>query len=496
MANYVFDPSAYAPDTTIASAGWTIVEEVAGDTWTVVDVSGENLLQYTRTGSTTGARVLSLNAAAADPLRADSEMLVVFQRTNTTQMSFYLAVRRDETGANMYNAGVVMASNPSARTRKVVAETSEILGSTTVDSGKKLGIWCAFRARIVGTTLQTKLWFPADSNNVIADEPVEWSRTNTDADLSAAGITGFYQNDAGGYYIKKLAIATGGDTASFTVAPDVDPPILTNPEGTATGATTCSGNVTTNEGTGTLYYLITQNSTETATTVKSGQTKTVTESGLQTVTSNGLSASTSYYIHFLHRDAAGNDSLVASSASFETQAAPSVPPAGTVTIGTITTTSTTAAVPFSYDASDADGFEYRIDSGVVTTVPAGTSPLELSGLTEQTSYTVEIRAFNEAGAGTWSALANFTTAAAPIESPKLVIGPITNNTGTLLSNLSNLTVYVHQLDGNLVFVANNEATDATGFLELMNELLVQGTQYRAVLEHVSGAEGLAKGTAE
>lgn len=119
---------------------------------------------------------------------------------------------------------------------------------------------------------------------------------------------------------------------SFTTSAggDTTPPTLTSPTGTATGSTTASGTVSTNEANGTLYYLATTNSTETAATVKaSGASQAVTATGTQNVSVIGLTASTTYYMHYVHRDAAGNDSTVSNSSSFTTNAG------GTLTIGVL-----------------------------------------------------------------------------------------------------------------------------------------------------------------
>ena len=107
------------------------------------------------------------------------------------------------------------------------------------------------------------------------------------------------------------------------VAADATAPTLTIPTGTQTGGTTASGTVSTNEANGTLYYLASTNTTETAATVKAASSQTVTGTGSQSVSFTGLTAGTTYYAHYCHRDAAGNDSTVADSASFTTAAAAS-----------------------------------------------------------------------------------------------------------------------------------------------------------------------------
>ena len=111
-----------------------------------------------------------------------------------------------------------------------------------------------------------------------------------------------------------LAPSAGGDTTA---------PTLTSPTGTQTGSTTASGTVSTDEGNGTLYYLASTNATETAATVKAASSQAVSGTGSQSVSFIGLTASTTYYAHYCHRDAAGNDSTVSNSASLTTAAASS-----------------------------------------------------------------------------------------------------------------------------------------------------------------------------
>lgn len=108
-------------------------------------------------------------------------------------------------------------------------------------------------------------------------------------------------------------------------AADTTAPILTSPTGTATGITTATGTVTTDEANGTLYRLASINATETAATIKAASlTQSVALTGAQGVTFTGLTGGTTYHAHYVHRDAAGNDSAAVHSASFTTMAIPSI----------------------------------------------------------------------------------------------------------------------------------------------------------------------------
>lgn len=106
---------------------------------------------------------------------------------------------------------------------------------------------------------------------------------------------------------------------------DTTPPVLSNPMGGATGATTATVGVATNEGNGTLYALVNGAATATVAAIKAGMSQAVTSSGFKSFDVTGLSQSTTYYVHFVQTDAAGNTSVVSDSPAFMTQALPVIP---------------------------------------------------------------------------------------------------------------------------------------------------------------------------
>lgn len=126
-------------------------------------------------------------------------------------------------------------------------------------------------------------------------------------------------------------VTTPGAVAAVA---DVTAPTLSGPTTQADSDTTGSGSVTTDEGNGTLYFVVTTSVTApTALQVHDGEDhlgNAATDSGSQAVSATGpqaisggfigLSASTTYYAHFMHEDAAANRSAVVSSASFTTDA--------------------------------------------------------------------------------------------------------------------------------------------------------------------------------
>lgn len=113
--------------------------------------------------------------------------------------------------------------------------------------------------------------------------------------------------------------AAGGDTTA---------PVLTSPTGTATSGTTATVGATTDEGNGTLYCVVTTSATQPSVAqIKAGNDHTgsaaawsgnvaVSSAGAKTLNATGLTTATTYYAHFVHTDAAANDSVRVYSLAF------------------------------------------------------------------------------------------------------------------------------------------------------------------------------------
>lgn len=160
------------------------------------------------------------------------------------------------------------------------------------------------------------------------------------------------------------------NSASFTTsATDTTAPTLSSPTGSATGTTTASGTVSTNEANGTLYALVSTNATETVATVKaSGTTQAITTTGVKNVSATGLTAATNYYYHYVHRDAAGNDSTRVTSSIFTTSAVgDTTPPVLSSPTGTQTGSTTASG---SASTNEANGALYRYASTNATETAA------------------------------------------------------------------------------------------------------------------------------
>ncbi|MDQ2821048.1 MAG: hypothetical protein M3Y65_11760, partial [Pseudomonadota bacterium] len=131
-------------------------------------------------------------------------------------------------------------------------------------------------------------------------------------------MTGFYATGE---------VATGSviDASTTPPAGDNENPILSAPTVTGTSSGAVTGSINTNEGTGTLFF-VAAGAMPTATAIKARGSQLVISAGAQTVSISNLAAGT-YQLYFLHRDAAGNDSDIATTGSFDVVV---LPPLGQV----------------------------------------------------------------------------------------------------------------------------------------------------------------------
>lgn len=116
-------------------------------------------------------------------------------------------------------------------------------------------------------------------------------------------------------------------------AGDVTSPVLSSPDVDLITETTATAHVTTNEGNGTLYMVITASTTvPLASQIRAGQDDlgaaatfaanvAVTSTGIKSFNITDLTGSTQYWFYTTQRDAAGNDSNVTDYGPFTTSAA-------------------------------------------------------------------------------------------------------------------------------------------------------------------------------
>lgn len=256
-----------------------------------------------------------------------------------------------------------------------VADTGPVAPTVTWDTDSAVAE-PTFTVESVSPQVGDVITFQIDTSSSFA------SATGTDATVDGGSVaSGFVQFTlstlANGTYYTRSKVTRGGTdsawsvTVPVTIAAVVDStaPTLSSATGTQTGSTTATVSATTNEANGTLYaFVSTASSPPTAAALKAGTgavyaaSQTITTTGAKTFSATGLTASTAYYAHLLHRDAAGNDSTIISSASFTTAAsAGALPTFGAAAYGggaTLTNANRTA----SFTTSGADKTERTTES--------------------------------------------------------------------------------------------------------------------------------------
>lgn len=204
------------------------------------------------------------------------------------------------TNTVIVNQGNKVLSEIGLLDQKKVSETAQTEATAAPDSviGKQTSL---YQKQTDG--------FDRDAEQKAAKMALDtWSiRQSTDGALAGpAGI-----NDES---IKELVdrMKAGVSAASESL-------IITLPGGTATGATTATVSVVTQDATGSLYRYISTNANETAGTVLAQDVKTtVTTAGIQSESITGLTTATDYYAHFVQFNSVGKVSEVVSSSAFTT----------------------------------------------------------------------------------------------------------------------------------------------------------------------------------
>ena len=282
---------------------------------------------------------------------------------------------------------------------------------------------------------------------------------------------------------------------------DTTAPTLSSPSVTSVGSTTGTGNVTTDEGNGTMYSIVSTSATApSAAQIQAGNDHTgsaavwsgnqaVSSTGAKTFSITGLTAGTSYYAHFQHKDAAANNSAVATSSQFTTGSADTTNPTmtGSVTISAKTTTSYTASWPAGGDNVAVTGYEYRLNAGswvdlgnVLTT--------NISARTPGATDTFEVRAYDAAG----------NRATALSQSITLFIGTITIpavkdwGTGNLKTAQTGVQVDIHNIStGALVVRKTGQTTHATtGVCVVQDAAIADATTYEVITRFADGSKGM------
>ena len=334
--------------------------------------------------------------------------------------------------------------------------------------------------------------------------------------LNATGLTAsthyyphFVHTDAA---TNNSAVSTSA-TGDTTSAADTTAPTLTSPDFSATGSTTGSATVSTNEGNGTLYVVVTLSATAPSVAqVKAGQTHTgsaapfaanqaVGSTGTKSFTVTGLTAATQYYAHFVHTDAAGNNSTVSSDTSGDTTTGggdavnPSAPSAPA--FDNVTKNDYRASWGAATDNVGVTGYEYRINGG--TWVNVGNVLLaDISGRTPGSTDTFDVRAYDAVGNRGAIASADITLPVYGFALSTAAGLEFGNISGSLVglgreAAGSSWTVFVHNdVTRALVLTSATVTTDASGRLpNIIDPALDSGT-YFVSFRRSDGAWGGAR----
>lgn len=196
----------------------------------------------------------------------------------------------------------VAGAHPAASTGTATSNPSHSV-TTTRDGSALIGILMSSQSGATPGTGYSTLGFGSFWS-------YEFGERTTSMDAGTAGAkTIGWTNGSADWHIDALEILVAGGG-------DVTAPVLSSPTATTTGTTTASGTVSTDEGNGTLYWYVSANASESSATIQTGSSQAVSGTGVQNVSVTGQTAGTTRRIHYVHVDAATNESNVVSSSTF------------------------------------------------------------------------------------------------------------------------------------------------------------------------------------
>lgn len=283
-------------------AFWAFDRGTNGSTLSTISLTGSGAFTILQNVPTVAASFERCGGVAvANVTSTGSQTLDITLPGPPTQGAQYALVFVDENVT-----GIVRASG-GANT----ASTDPLSVTVTTGSGDLVIALDASYNAVPGTASG---WTSQSSGGVYNGQGYRVSTANSPGSSST---TFDAQNES--WSVAVVVALTGSDTT---------PPTLTSATGTG-GNNVCSGTVSTDEGNGTLYAVATASATQPSIAqIKAGQDHTgaaalravsqsVTTTGTQTISSGAISggAGTRYW-HFLHTDAAANDSNRLSSSGF------------------------------------------------------------------------------------------------------------------------------------------------------------------------------------
>jgi len=207
-----------------------------------------------------------------------------------------------------------------------------------------------------------------------------------------------------------------------------------------------------------------------------------------TVGVSGRTAGTTDAVRVRARDAAGNASAPLSASVTLQSTADLTPPTltGVITVSNLSSTGYTLSWSAGSDNVAVTSYERSLDGGGTWLDVGNVLTVTITGRAAGTTDAVRVRAKDGAG-NVSTALA--TTINLPASgTPTLTTPPMKNNTGTLLANLSGITVNVYNAStGVLVLRKTGLSSNGAGVVSISDASLVAGTTY--AYEVVTAASG-------
>lgn len=209
-----------------------------------------------------------------------------------------------------------------------------------------------------------------------------------------------------------------------------------------------------------------------------------------TTTVSGRTPSTTDAVRVRARDAAGNVSTPPLAATVSLPAAPDTTPpvlTGSLTVTGLTSTGYALSWPAGTDNVAVTAYDGSLDGGVTWATIGNVTSYTVTGRTPGTTDQVRVRARDAAGNASSPPLA--TSVSLPGTSGgMLVTPPLKNNAGTLLANLTGITVNVYDAaSGTLVVRKTGLSSSATGTVTISDGTLLKGNSY--AYEVVTPAHG-------